>query len=96
MSRWDKFGSPNDRWTHGERRDCRQAWRIVQDIANALGAGWTYAHSTDVFADVATHVKSFHGMSYEVLDAYQGLILGKGDQPEPVGVIYESHVLKPN
>jgi hypothetical protein len=35
-------------------------------------------------------------MSYELLDAYHGLVLGKGNAPEPVGTVYQSHVLKPN
>ncbi|MFM8437251.1 MAG: 2Fe-2S iron-sulfur cluster-binding protein, partial [Candidatus Kapaibacterium sp.] len=26
MSRLDRFGAPNDRWTQGDKRDCRQAW----------------------------------------------------------------------
>lgn len=96
MSRWDKFGAPNDRWTHGERRHVRSGWRILQQLANAMGAHWTYASSEDVFKDLAGHVTSFNGMTYQLLDQYQGLVLGKAAQPDPVGVVYESHVLKPN
>ncbi len=96
MSRWDKFGAPNDRWTHGSRRNSRSGWRIVQQLANAMGAQWSYANSEAVFADLAGHVAMFNGMTYELLDQYQGLVLGKAATPEPVGVIYESHVLKPN
>jgi NADH-quinone oxidoreductase subunit G len=95
MSRWDKFGAPNDRWTQGERRDCRSGWRIVQAIANALGASWTYKNSADVFNDLTHHVGGFNGMSYELLDKHQGLVLGKADKPEPASVVYESHVMKP-
>jgi len=96
MSRWDKFGAPNDRWTHGSRRNSRSGWRIVQQLANAMGAQWSYASSEAVFTDLAGHVAMFNGMTYELLDQYQGLVLGKAATPEPVGVIYESHVLKPN
>lgn len=95
MSRWDKFGAPNDRWSNGERRDCRPAWNIAKQIAAALGTNWSYASSSDVFADITKHVSPFAGMSYELLDAHQGLILGKASNPEPVGVVYESHVMKP-
>lgn len=95
MSRWDKFGAPNDRWTQGERRDCRPAWRIVAKIAEALGTEWSFAQASEVFADIAAHVASFKGMTYEGLDTYQGLVLEKGQSPEPLGVVYESHVLKP-
>jgi NADH-quinone oxidoreductase subunit G len=95
MSRWDKFGAPNDRWTNGERRDCRPAWRIISQIAEALGTTWNYVSSASVFADIATHIAPFKGMSAQGLDEHQGLVLGKGTEPEPKGVVYESHVLKP-
>jgi predicted molibdopterin-dependent oxidoreductase YjgC len=95
MSRWDKFGAPNDRWSQGEKRDSRQGWRIAMQIANALGAGWTFTSTSSVFDHIASHVDAFKGMSYEVLKAYHGLVLGKGTTPDPVGVVYESHVMKP-
>ena len=95
LSRWDKFGAPNDRWSQGERRDCRPAWNIMMQIANALGAQWTYTSASSVFDHIASNVDAFKGMSYEVLKAYHGLVLGKGTNPEPVGVVYESHVMKP-
>jgi NADH-quinone oxidoreductase subunit G len=96
MSRWDKFGAPNDRWSNGTRRDARSGWAIIRDLANAMGASWTYRSSEDVFTDLAKHVAGFNHMSYELLDAYHGLVLGKGNAPEPVGTVYQSHVLKPN
>ena len=95
MSRWDKFGAPNDRWSNGEQRNCRPAWSVLRSIAKQLGATWTYTSSSDVFADIASHVQQFNGMSYELLDAYHGLVLGKASTPDPVGVVYESHVMKP-
>jgi predicted molibdopterin-dependent oxidoreductase YjgC len=95
MSRWDKFGAPNDRWSQGEKRDSKQGWRIVMQIANGLGASWSFNSSSSVFDHLAANVDAFKGMSYEVLTAYHGLVLGKGTSPEPVGVVYESHVMKP-
>jgi NADH-quinone oxidoreductase subunit G len=95
MSRWDKFGAPNDRWSQGEQRNCRPAWQILRSIAQQLGTTWNYTASSDVFTDIAAHVQQFNGMSYELLNAYHGLVLGKASSPDPVGVVYESHVLKP-
>jgi NADH-quinone oxidoreductase subunit G len=95
MSRWDKFGAPNDRWSQGEQRNCRPAWQILRSIAQQLGTTWNYTASADVFTDLAAHVQQFNGMSYELLNAYHGLVLGKASSPDPVGVVYESHVLKP-
>ncbi|MCX6141143.1 MAG: molybdopterin-dependent oxidoreductase [Candidatus Kapabacteria bacterium] len=95
MSRWDKFGAPNDRWMQGVRRDCRLGWRIVAQVASALGVNWPYTSSSEVFQDLAKNVGAFSGMSYALLDAHQGLVLGKASSPEPAGVVYESHVMKP-
>ena len=64
-------------------------------IANALGASWSFTSSSSVFDHLASNIDAFKGMSYEVLKAYHGLVPGKGANPEPVGVVYESHVMKP-
>ncbi|MBL7997799.1 MAG: (2Fe-2S)-binding protein [Candidatus Kapabacteria bacterium] len=96
MSRLDKFGAHNDRWTQGDKRDCKQSWRIVQGIANELGAGWLYKSSEDIFNEMALTLPAFKNMSYDMLDTYLGVALDKGHAPEPVGIIYESHTLKPN
>ncbi len=95
QSRWDKFGAPNDRWSQGERRDCRNAWRIISDLASSLGAVWKYSGSEDVFSEITHDVGAFGGMTYKLLDTHQGVVLGKAAQPDPVGVVYESHVMKP-
>ncbi|MCS7177301.1 MAG: 2Fe-2S iron-sulfur cluster-binding protein [Candidatus Kapabacteria bacterium] len=96
MSRWDKFGAWNDRWTHGPRRNCRQTWQHLKEIARLLGTLWKWHRSEDVFRELAQEVPSFSGMTYELLEAYQGVALGRGLAPEPVPAMrYESHVLKP-
>ncbi|HLX12912.1 MAG TPA: molybdopterin-dependent oxidoreductase [Bacteroidota bacterium] len=64
MSRLDKFGAHNDRWTKGPRRDARPSWRIVASVANALGAKWKYSTVEDVFTDLSSTVESFKGMTY--------------------------------
>jgi NADH-quinone oxidoreductase subunit G len=96
MSRWDAFGAPNDRWTKGTKRNVRSGWRIVRDLAAALGTQWNWKRASDVFSEIATKCAPFHGMSYDLLDAHQGVALGKASSPDPVGVVYESHVLKPH
>lgn len=64
MSRLDKFGAQNDRWTKGPRRDARPSWRILTSVAIALGAKWKYNSSEDVFNEIAQRVDSFRGLSY--------------------------------
>lgn len=96
MSRWDKFGAWNDRWAQGPRRDCRQTWHHLREIARLMGTQWKWARSEDVFQELTHEVPSFAGMTYELLEAYQGIVLGKGRNPDPVPPMrYESHVLKP-
>ncbi len=95
LSRLDRFGAPNDRWTHQEMRNCRQSWRSIQGIAKNMGAEWDYGRSAQVFEDIEKNVESFKHMDYDKLEEYQGLVLGKGDQPDPKLINYESHYYTP-
>lgn len=95
MSRLDKFGAFNDRWTQHEQRNCKPSWKIIQGIANAAGANWSYKNSEDVFSEISDNIAEFKYMNYEKIDEYQGLVLNKGDKPDPKILNYESHVMKP-
>lgn len=93
QSRLDKFGAPNDRWTQGERRLCRPHWQLLSGIAAVIGHVWHYRTAADVFAALTDQNEQFHTMTYEALRQYRGIRLGS--KPEPLGVVYESHVMKP-
>lgn len=95
MSRLDKFGADNDRWTKHEIRDSKQSWRILQNIARVLGKEWNYTKSSQIFEEISNKYEGFNDMDYKKLDEYQGLVLGKGNNPEPKTVNYVSHYLKP-
>jgi NADH-quinone oxidoreductase subunit G len=96
MSRLDKFGAINDRWTQHEERNVRQSWRALMGIANQMGAGWKYSKSEDVFDEIVHNIPAFKHMSYDRLDEYQGLVLGRGDRPDKKLNNYDSHVMKPD
>ncbi len=96
MSRLDKFGAFNDRWTQHELRDCKQSWKILSGIAKYMSSGWDYKKSEDIFDEIASKLPAFANMDYEKLDEYQGLVLGRADKPDPKIRNYESHVYKPN
>ncbi len=64
MSRLDKFGAQNDRWTQGPKRDARAVWRVCSRIAGALGAKWKYNSAEEVFNEMANTLDIFKGMSY--------------------------------
>lgn len=99
MSRLDKFGAHNDRWTQGERRNCRQTWRAVTALAKEMGAeadAWRYRVSEDLFEEIADKIEFFAGMSYELLDKRKGVVSGEAEKEFAAVYEYESHTLKPN
>ncbi|MFL5813911.1 MAG: formate dehydrogenase subunit alpha [Bdellovibrionia bacterium] len=51
----------------------RPDWRIIQDVANALGADWNYKHPSEVFDEVAKLAPIFAGVNYERLEGYKSL-----------------------
>jgi len=51
----------------------RPDWRIIRDVANQLGAGWTYEHPSDVMAEIASVTPLFAGVTYERLEGYRSL-----------------------
>ncbi|HTK82655.1 MAG TPA: molybdopterin-dependent oxidoreductase [Bacteroidota bacterium] len=81
MSRLDKFGSHNDRWMKGTKRDARPSWRILAGVANALGAKWKYSSAEDVFREIASENPAFKGMTYMRVGS-RGMMLSS--QREPV------------
>jgi formate dehydrogenase major subunit len=48
-------------------------WRIIQDVANQLGAGWAYRHPSEVMDEIASLTPLFAGVSYDRLEGYQSL-----------------------
>jgi formate dehydrogenase major subunit len=51
----------------------RPDWRIIQDLANRLGAGWQYGHPAEICKEAASVTPMFAGVSYERLAGYQSL-----------------------
>ena len=52
---------------------CRPDWRIIQDVANQLGARWHYTHPSEVMDEIASLTPIFAGVSYERLEGYKSL-----------------------
>jgi formate dehydrogenase major subunit len=51
----------------------RPDWRIIQDVANRLGADWQYQHPSEIYREVASLTPLFAGVSYERLEGYKSL-----------------------
>ncbi len=43
-------------------------WEITQMLANAMGAGWTYTHPSQIMDEIAATTPSFAGVNYEKLE----------------------------
>ncbi len=43
-------------------------WEVTQLFANALGAGWTYTHPSQIMDEIAALTPSFAGVSYDRLE----------------------------
>ncbi len=61
------FGTPFDRWASGERRNVKPSWKVITDLANKLGAKFTYTSAKDVFDEISIAVREFRGLSYDNL-----------------------------
>ncbi|GGH12631.1 formate dehydrogenase subunit alpha [Silvibacterium dinghuense] len=53
--------------------DSRPDWRIIQDVANRLGANWKYTHPSEIMAEAALLTPLFTGVTYERLEGYKTL-----------------------
>ncbi|OCC23003.1 formate dehydrogenase subunit alpha [Croceicoccus estronivorus] len=42
-------------------------WEVTQELANAMGLGWTYSHPKEVLAEIARLTPTFAGVSWERL-----------------------------
>ncbi len=48
-------------------------WRIIQKVAQALGADWNYAHPSEIMAEAAALSPIFSGVTYERLEGFNSL-----------------------
>ena len=51
----------------------RPDWRIIHEIANRLGANWTFKHPSEIYAEIASLTPMFAGVTYERLEGYKSL-----------------------
>lgn len=51
----------------------RPDWRIIQDLANQLGANWNYQHPSEIYHEIASLAPLFAGVTYERLEGYKSL-----------------------
>ncbi len=54
-------------------KESRPDWRIIQDVANRLGAGWTYSNPSEIMKEISSLSPIMAGVSYERLEGYNTL-----------------------
>jgi NADH-quinone oxidoreductase subunit G len=67
LSRLDKFGAPNDRWTKDNRFNARPTWKILKQIAKAFGKNFKFDNSEEVFSEMCKVELGLKGMDYDKL-----------------------------
>lgn len=67
LSRLDKFGAPNDRWTHGTRFNARPTWKILKQIAKGLGHEFNFENSEEVFMELCSTIPAMKGWDYDTI-----------------------------
>ncbi|TSB45410.1 formate dehydrogenase subunit alpha [Alkalicoccobacillus porphyridii] len=53
--------------------DSKPDWQIIQEVANSLGAEWSYEHPSDIMDEAASLADIFAGVSYDRLEGYNSL-----------------------
>ncbi|MCB9868069.1 MAG: formate dehydrogenase subunit alpha, partial [Phycisphaerales bacterium] len=73
------FLEKNGTFTNAERRinmvrkvmapkNGYEDWEVTQLLANALGAGWSYTHPSEIMDEIAATTPSFAGVTYDLID----------------------------
>jgi len=80
MSRLDRFGTSFDRWGRGTKLDARPSWKIITAIASVMGFKYRYTQAEDVFAELASTVDAFKGMTYRSIGNHGSLLAAPHEQ----------------
>ena len=67
QSRLDKFGTKYDRWAQGHQYDSKSSWKILVDLAAALGNKMKFKMAEEVFDEIAKTNKYFAGLDYDAI-----------------------------
>jgi formate dehydrogenase major subunit len=59
-------------------------WEVTMLLANAMGAGWTYTHPSQIMDEIAATTPTFAGVSYEFLET-QGSVQWPCNELHPEG-----------
>lgn len=92
LSRLDKFGTYNDRWTQGAVRATEEVYKLASGVAKMAKK---YINSEEIFIELSNKITGLKDMTYGKLDEFRGVNLGEGNNPKPHGFVYTPHELRP-
>jgi formate dehydrogenase major subunit len=75
---------------------CRPDWKIVQDIANRLGAGWNYQNPSGIMYEIASLTPMFAGVNYDRLEGYKSLQWPVAADGTDQALLYTKHFAFPD
>jgi len=75
---------------------CRPDWKIVQDIANRLGADWNYQHPSGIMYEIASLTPMFAGVNYDRLEGYKSLQWPVAADGTDQALLYTKHFAFPD
>jgi formate dehydrogenase major subunit len=59
-------------------------WEVTQNLANAMGLGWSYSHPSEIMDEVALTTPSFAGVTYDLLEK-EGSVQWPCNEKAPLG-----------
>ncbi|MCX7833822.1 MAG: 2Fe-2S iron-sulfur cluster-binding protein [Ignavibacteria bacterium] len=65
LSRLDKFGAHNDRWSQGKKFNSRPGWKIIKQIAKEFNIEFEFENSEDVFIELCNSITILKGLDYD-------------------------------
>ena len=76
LSRWDKMGAHNDRWTHGTKFNARPGWKIISQLAKVMGHEFKFENTKEVFVELCSTVPELNGYDYDAVGS-KGIVAGE-------------------
>lgn len=76
LSRWDKMGAHNDRWTHGTKFNARPGWKIISQLAKVMGHEFKFENTEEVFVELCSTVPELNGYDYDAVGS-KGIVVGE-------------------
>lgn len=76
--------------------DSKPDWRIIQDVANALGAQWNYTHPSEIMAEAASLAPLFAGVHYDLLEGWNSQLWPVHPNGTSTHLLYEEEFHFPN